>query len=250
MILTIDIGNTSTKLRGFAGKNTEYAFDCASSIVLFGLPSLLKPLEKKKIECCGIASVVPYLNKKWINICKMRFKINPLIINNKIKLPINIKVKNPDSLGADRISNAAAAYMRVKGRENVIAVDLGSANTFDVVLKNGDFIGGLISPGLDLLAHSLYRYTSLLPEVKIKNKPGLLIGDKTLDAIQSGIYYTFLEAVNGIIDRIKKEFKQNFKVIITGGNAKLINGEIKHKVLYIPDLVNKGICEILKYNSF
>jgi type III pantothenate kinase len=250
MILTIDIGNTYTKLRGYKGNITVYQKDCITDADTLKLMTRVKSLRNMHVNICGIASVVPAVTKKWKKITSLWFKINPIIISNKIRLPIKLKVKNPDTLGADRICNAVAGYLMFKGKENVIVADLGSANTFDVVLKNGDYTGGIITPGLDLLADSLYRKTAQLPKITVLNKPKSLIGNRTPIAIKSGVYFTFFESVNGIIKRIIKHYKKDFKIILTGGKADIIKDEINADTVFIPAMVNKGILQIFRYNGY
>jgi type III pantothenate kinase len=249
MNLTVDIGNSFTHIGLFSNK----------LILTFKYPTHSKPnidLLKTKfyseiIESAGISSVVPTMITFWQKRAIKWWKIKPLIVNNRSKLPVRLKVKNSNTLGSDRICNAVYGYEYFNRRENVIIADLGTANTYDAVLKNGDFIGGIIAPGIDTSALALNMNTAKLPLLNIKdykfNKS--LIGRDTKQAIQSGLMNYALFATEGIVKAIEKELKRKFKVIITGGPAKIIHNRLSIKSIYVENTVLEGINAILNYQN-
>ena len=121
---------------------------------------------KNKINRVGISSVVTGVNKLWTGFIKNNFSLTPLFINYKVDLPLYLKIKSPQTLGADRICNVVAGYEYFGKKENVIAVDFGTAITYDIVLRNGNYMGGIISPGIETMAKSLHHFTSKLPMLK------------------------------------------------------------------------------------
>jgi type III pantothenate kinase len=154
-------------------------------------------------------------------------------------------------LGADRICNAAAAYEFFRRKENVIAADFGTAVTHDVVLKNGDYIGGIISPGVETMAKSLHEYTSKLPILKKGEMyvPRNIIGRNTVEALRSGTAFASVASFEGIVSKIEKDLKRKFKVILTGGFARQIHSKTSVKTVIRENLVLEGINCILKYNN-
>lgn len=253
MILAIDIGNTN------------------SHFVLFNNDKIIKRLvldddviqqERKfnrsaasfvryNITHIGVASVVTSLLKPVFHWSIKKFNTKPLIINNKVKLPVNIKVKSPVTLGADRICNAVAGYeLYKKKKENIIVIDLGTAITYDVVTKNGNYIGGAIAPGMNLLNSALYDYTSQLPllDKKELRYPDNPIGKTTNKALQSGIVFTVIDAINGMINRINRQLKKESRIILTGSYTEIIAESLDFKAEVKENLVSEGINHIVKYN--
>ena len=254
MNLAIDIGNSLTHMALFDKKKVvkKLSFESGLGINLIDakVRSLLGPY-MDKIGQVGLSSVVPLSNSLWNDAAIILFKLTPLTINYKMQLPIKIKVKNPQSLGTDRICNAVFAFKYFKGKENVIIADFGTANTYDVILKNGDFIGGIIAPGISTSAKALNLNTGQLPlfELKDLNPKVPLVGKNTHEAIQSGLLNYPVYATEGIIKGIEKEFKRKFKVIITGGSAGKIRNKLAIKSYYAENAVLEGINIILNYNS-
>jgi type III pantothenate kinase len=203
------------------------------------------------ISKAGISSVVPSNTKQLSGYIKKYMKIMPLIINNKNRLPIKIKVKNSNSLGADRICYAVYGYEYFNRKENVIICGLGTANTYNIVLKNGDFIGGAIAPGIWMSAIALSLNTGKLPLLRFSDLKfnRSVIGKDTKQAIQSGLMNYSLYATEGMIKAIEKELKRKFKVIITGGLAKVITKKLQVNATYVENAVLAGINLILNYQN-
>jgi type III pantothenate kinase len=251
MNLAIDIGNTFTHFGLYKGGKSILTFKIPTHTKLYFSSFHKKYLVKYsgKISSIAISSVVPKLNNVWCKYALNQFGIKPLIINIKCKLPIRIKINNSSSLGSDRICLAVYGFQKMK--TNVIVCGLGTANTYNVILKNGDFIGGIIAPGINTSAKALNINTGKLPELtfnKLKFDRSV-IGKDTKAAIQSGLLNYPLFATEGIINAIQKEYKQKFKVIITGGSAKLLRKRLNIKAIYAENAVLDGINMILNYQN-
>lgn len=251
MILAIDIGNSITHLAVYERNKIVYLrkFPSLSRLKKRILITALKKF-KKNISHAGIASVVPELDKPWAGLINNIFSLKPLFINHKVNLPIFLKIKSRNNLGADRICNAIAGYKYFRMKENVIAVDFGTAITYDIVLKNGNYPGGIISPGIETMAKSLHSFTSKLPMLKSSDMvmPKRVIGKNTIEAIRSGTLYSVLASFEGIVEKIERELKRKFKIVLTGGFAGHIHSSTKFKTVIRENLVLDGINHILRYN--
>ena len=203
MILTVDIGNTNTVFGIYNNDKLIYKFRIQSihDKTTDEYASLLLTLLERnnvnvsEIEGAIIGSVVPQLQYTFNRMIKKYLKINALIVNSEIKTGITMQVDNPKEVGADRIANAVAGVEKY-GRPCIV-IDFGTATTFDIINKNGAYIGGIICPGIMLASKMLRSNTAQLPEVSIK-KPASVIGKNTVHHIQSGIYFGYLERINGL----------------------------------------------------
>ena len=250
MLLTADIGNTSINLGLFDDNALVEDFRLASDKDLSQeeyevlLKTLCKPY---KIDGCIIASVVEELTKKFKTSCDNVFKINSLILNSKIKTGIKISIKNPKEAGADRIANAAGAYTLYD--KPAIVIDFGTATSFDIINQKGEFIGGIIAPGLNLQLKSLNKFTSKLPKVDIGLSPNA-IGNNTNDAILSGVIRGQACMIDGLVEECEKELGQKAVLISTGGYANIVSKYLKRKFNYInPTLTLEGLRYIYKLNN-
>jgi len=250
MNLAIDIGNSFTHLAVYTEAKPAMSFKFPTHSA-FNRQALNKRLSvhKNAISAIGISSVVPAMDKAWKEYAIKYFKLRPLFVNYKTHLPIVLNIKKPWSLGSDRICNSVFGYLYFKGKENVIIVDMGTANTYDVVLKKGYFTGGIIAPGTETSAKALNLNTGKLPELTNFTFGRRVIGKNTFEAIRSGLMNYPLFATEGIIKAIKKEHRSKFKVIITGGMAKTIRKKLSIKTIYIENTVLDGINLILNYNK-
>ena len=207
MILTVDIGNTNTVFGLYDKTKLVYKFrvqsihDKTTDEYASLLLTLLERnnVSPKSIDGAIIASVVPQLLYTFNRMIKKYLKITPLIVNNQLKTGITMKMDNPKEVGADRIANAVAGVK--KYGKPCIVIDFGTATTFDIVNDNGEYIGGIICPGIMLASKMLRSNTAQLPEVSIK-KPISVIGTNTVHSIQSGIYFGYLEMINGLLRRV------------------------------------------------
>ncbi len=191
-----------------------------------------KDIKLKKLSGVCISSVVPSLNPIYENFFN-KINLNPFFILPKIKLNITLCIENFDKLGSDRIANACWSHFynqNSSDKKFQIIIDIGTAITIDSVNKNGDFLGGIIYPGINSIAKCLYESTEKLPLTVINKKPKNLIGTNTESAIQSGIYNGTLYLIKGFVNDICDFYgvcgDKNIRIIFTGGQSSLIFNDI------------------------
>lgn len=242
MLLVIDVGNTNIVFGIYKDKELLNNWRIASEKhrtsdeygLLFEQIFRYHVLEAEDIDSIIISSVVPPLMHTLSNMCVKYFDIDPIMVGPGVKTGMDIKYDNPKEVGADRIVNGVAGYEKYGGP--LIIVDFGTAITFDVISKEGDYLGGAITPGIGISSEALFMKTSKLPKVEIA-KPDRVIGKNTVNSIQSGLVYGYVGLVDYIIDNIIHELNDkndSVKVIATGGFARLIGEESK----YISDIDN------------
>ena len=228
MILVLDVGNTDVVLGVYKGKelvdfwriSTDKNKTSDEHQILIYQFFQYNNLNIKDIKDVVIASVVPNIMYSLERAIRKLFNITPLIVGPGIKTGINIKYDDPAEVGADRIVNAIAAYEKYGGP--LIIVDFGTATTFCAVNQKGDYLGGIICPGIKISAEALFDKASMLPRIEI-TKPKHIIGRTTVSSMQSGIIYGFIGQVDHIIRLMKRELAmKGIKVIATGGMANLI----------------------------
>ncbi len=227
MIIALDVGNTNTKIGIFDGDNLALSLRMSSSMSKTGdeygfyLIGMLKNknILPEAIDGGIISSVNPNLNYTFEHMLDYYFGIKPYIVGAGIKTGINVKYDNPKEVGADRIVGSVAAYNIYGGP--CIVIDCGTATTFNVVSKSGEFLGGAIGVGLKSSADALYTGTAKLPKVEL-TVPKSVIGKNTITNMQSGLVYGYVSMVEGIVARIKKEFGSDLKVIATGGLSEIV----------------------------
>ncbi len=250
MLLTADIGNTSITLGLFDDNALVEEFRLASDkdLPLDEYEVLLKSLFKDyKIDGCIIGSVVEELNKKFKAAVDNIFKINSIMLTSKINTGIKLALKYPDEAGADRIANAAGAY--VLYNRPTIVVDFGTATSFDIINRNGEFIGGAIAPGISLQMKVLNKFTSKLPKIDVAISH-CAIGDNTTDAILSGVIRGTACMVEGLIEQCEKELGEKATVVATGGYSGLIANYMKNPFDYInPTLTLEGLRHLYYLNT-
>jgi type III pantothenate kinase len=163
-----------------------------------------------------------------------------------IKINIKIKLDNPHEVGADRIATTVAAYKRYGG--DLIVIDFGTATTFHVIDKRGSLIGGAIAPGIDLAANALHSAAAKLPKIAIE-KPKKVIGNATIPAMQTGIYWGYVGLVEGIISRMRNERKIKMRTVATGGLSNVFLKATDILEYHDPNLIMYGLLEIYKLNK-
>jgi type III pantothenate kinase len=166
-----------------------------------------------------VSSVVPPLDPVLRQVCERHFKIKPLLIEPGVKTGMPVLYDNPTEVGADRIVNAVAAFEKYGGP--CVIVDFGTATTFDCVSKKGEYMGGVICPGIGISADALFQRAARLPRVEVR-KPTRVIGTTTVGSLQSGLYYGYLGMVDGILERLVDELGPETHVLATGGLGSLI----------------------------
>lgn len=243
MLLVMDVGNTNTVLGLYRPVKGEAADAAATELVanwrittpakqtvdefgmllrnLFGL----RGLELGVVDGIAISSVVPPLDSTLRQVCEMYFRLKAVFIEPGVKTGLPVLTDNPTEVGADRIANCVAAFEKFGGP--TIVVDMGTATTFDVISKKGEFMGGAIAPGLGISADALFSRAARLPRIDVK-KPVKVIGTGTVDNIQIGLYYGYIGLVDGILERMIAELGPETKTVATGGLAKLIAGGSKY----------------------
>jgi type III pantothenate kinase len=253
MLLAIDIGNTETTIGVFDGEQKKTTFQMTTSIhrtadeAAVLLLSILKNrgLEVSDIKEVALCSVVPPLTVIFDNMIKRYFDISPLIVAAGVKTGIRICMDNPKEVGADRIVDAVAAHHLYGGP--IIIVDMGTATTFEIVSKNGDYLGGAIAPGMLSSAEALFQRAAMLPRIELTS-PGKVIGTNTIDAMKSGVVYGYVGLVESMVQRMQKELGGKVKVIATGGFSGLIAKETKVIDEVNPDLTLIGLRIIYRMN--
>ncbi len=230
MLLAIDIGNTEITLGAFEGEELRARWHMATRIHRVSdeyaalMMNLLQHQNMKMgdIKEIAMCCVVPPLLSTLTDMCRRYFNAAPFVVGAGVKTGVRIRMENPREVGADRIVNTAAAH-RLYGGPTVIT-DFGTATTFDVVSKEGDYLGGAIAPGIGIAAESLFIRAAMLPRVELAH-PKNVIGTNTISAMQSGIIYGYIGLVEGIVSRIQEELGEKTKVIATGGHVGLIANE-------------------------
>ena len=233
MLLTVDVGNTNTVLGVFRGEeliaNWRLTTARQQTVDEYGVLTrnlfTLAGLDPDAITGVIISSVVPPVNWTLGEMSRVYFGKKALFVELGVKTGMAVLVDNPSEVGADRIVNGVAAFHKYGGP--CIVVDFGTAITFDAISAKGEYLGGVIAPGLGISSEALFARTARLPRVEIKD-PGKVIGTNTVTHMQAGLYYGAVDMVDGMLARMKKEIGENVKVVATGGQAKLVSKGSKH----------------------
>ncbi len=231
MLLAMDIGNTNTVLGLFEDtrivQDWRIRTEVNATVDEYGI--LIRSLfathgvSPGAIRHIIISCVVPPVQNAVERFCGKYFQVEPLIVGPGIRTGMPIFYDNPKEVGADRIVNAVAAYEAY--RQATIVVDFGTATTFDYISERGEYMGGVISPGIMISCEALFQKASKLPRVEIFAKPLSILAKNTINSMNAGIVYGYAGLVEGIIHRMKREVGGNPKVVATGGLAALIASE-------------------------
>ena len=245
MLLVLDVGNTNTVLGLFAPLPGAESADApryqhlaahwrvetnrSQTVdeygVLFRNLFALDGLEVARVRGIVISSVVPPLDSTLREVCEKYLSARPLFIEPGVKTGMPVVTYNPSEVGADRIVNGVAAFSKYGGP--CIIVDFGTSTNFDAVSKKGEYLGGVIAPGLGISAEALFQRTARLPRVDIR-KPEKVIGTDTVGCMQSGLYYGYLGLLDGILGGMLDELGRESKVVATGGLASLMAAGSKY----------------------
>lgn len=254
LVLVIDVGNTKVALgimqRGEIIASWRVATDIQKledeyAILLLALMAQ-KNISRNDIQGVALCSVVPPMTSIFEDLSKIYLGITPLVISAGVKTGVRIRMDNPKEVGADRIADAVAGQ-RLYGSPLII-IDSGTATVFDVVSKEGDYLGGTISPGMGISAEALSTRTAQLPRIKL-TKPTTCIGKNTIAAMQAGIVFGYVGLIEGLITRISQELGESPNVIATGGMATLL-GELTPMIKTVDaNLTLKGIYFIYEMNK-
>jgi type III pantothenate kinase len=254
MLLTIDVGNTNLTLGlyegGKLGAHWRLATDHNRMPDEYGLQflGLLQNAGKTLNDITGVslASVVPPLTGRVIQACEEYLKQEPLIVDAGIKTGIKIRYEDPRAVGADRVCDAVAV-MKLYGGPACV-VDFGTATTFNALTKDGEYLGGAITAGINLAAEALYTRAAKLPRIDLQMPPSV-IGKNTVHAMQSGLLFGYVSMVEGMVNRFKSELGSDMKVVATGGLSEIISKETKVIDIISPWLTLEGLRLIWEMNQ-
>jgi type III pantothenate kinase len=246
MLLAIDVGNTHTVLGIFDGDRLVADWRMASlthrtvdenwlTIKSFCTDANI-PLAE--IDGVGISSVVPDLTDVFESLARKYFKVEPVTVTASLDLGMRVLYTDPAAVGADRLCNAIAGFRKYGGP--LVVLDFGTATTFDVIAASGDYLGGVITLGLDSTASELHRRAAKLPKIELRF-PSSVIGKETEASMQSGVMFGTVDAVEGIIRRIAAELGGKPKVIATGGLSGIIAAHTSVIDACEPSLVLDGV---------
>ncbi|WP_010094836.1 type III pantothenate kinase [Ornithinibacillus scapharcae] len=255
MLFVLDVGNTNTVLGVFEQEKLKYHWriktDRYKTEDEYGM--LIKSLfnfngiELTDISGVIISSVVPPIMFSLERMCKRYFMMEPIIVGkDTVETKLKMCYPNPKEIGADRIVNAVGAIKEYQAP--LVVIDFGTATTYCYINDAEEYCGGIISPGINISMEALYQRASKLPKIEIE-APASIVGKSTVEAMQSGVFYGYIGQVDGIVTRIKKNFRTNPTVIATGGLASLI-GDASETIDHVdPYLTLKGLYEIYHMNQ-
>jgi len=254
MLLAIEQGNTNSLFAVHDGEHwiaqwrsaTEPSRTADEYVVWLAQLMAMHKLELGLLNACVISSVVPQSIFNLRNLSRRHLHVEPLIIGENTELGIQVRTIKPSEVGSDRLVNALGALKIYSGP--LIIVDSGTAITLDVIGNDGGFEGGVIAPGVHLSMEALHAAAAKLPRVALQ-KPQRVVGDDTVSAMQSGIFWGHVALIEGMIARIKAERNEAMTVVATGGVASLFHGATKAIDHFDPDLTIRGLLEVYRRNA-
>jgi len=256
MLLAIEQGNTNTMFAVHDGETwirqwraatestrtaDEYAVWLSQLLAMSGLSLAV-------LDACIISSVVPQSVFNLRNLARRYLHTEPMVVGENVDLGIEVRIDKPSEAGADRLVNAIGAHVAYPG--DLVVVDSGTATTFDVVSADGGFEGGVITPGINLSMQALHDAAAKLPRVAIRRPSrNQVIGSDTVEAMQSGVFWGYISMIEGLVDRIKREWGKPMTVVGTGGIASLFEGDTDAIDIFDHDLTIRGLLEIHRRNT-
>jgi type III pantothenate kinase len=253
VLLTIDAGNTNTvlgvhddaALRAHWRLTTRREQTADEYGILVRNLFQASAIDPKTIDGVALASVVPPLTSVLVALARQYLGHEPLVVEPGVRTGMPILYEPPGDVGADRIVNGVAAFAAYGGP--VVVVDFGTATTFDVVTKKGEYLGGVICPGIGISADALFQRAARLPRVDVRN-PGRVVGRSTVGSIQAGLYFGYAAMVEGILTRIRAELGEPIRIVATGGLAETLAAEIPSIEAVDPVLTLTGLRLIWERN--
>jgi type III pantothenate kinase len=255
MLLAIDTGNTNTLFAVHDGKEWRAQWRSATDMTKTAddyavwLSQLMgmQGLKFADIDDCIISTVVPQSLFNQRNLARRYLNIEPFVVGENVELGIPVRLPKPSEVGADRLVNAIGAYALYKGP--LIAIDSGTATTFDIIGEDGGFEGGIIAPGINLSMKALHETAAKLPRVAIQKPPqGQVIGTDTVSAMQSGVFWGYIDLIDGLVERIKAEYGKPMTVVGTGGVVSLFQGSARTIDHYDHDVTIRGLLLLYERN--
>lgn len=250
LLLVVDVGNTNSTFGLFEGESlvADFRVETRRNRTSDEYYTLMEPL----IRRCGyslsglsdviISSVVPRARYPLSRMSRMLVGRDPVEVDHRMDLGLTLRYLRPEEMGADRLVNAAYAWRKWGA---AVVVDFGTATTFDVVSDKGEYLGGVITPGITISMDALFDYASRLPTVEVA-RPAHAIGRSTEEAMQSGVYFGYVAMVDGLARRILDEAGMEAQVVATGGLAKLIAGDSRMITVVEPNLALEGLAMIYR----
>ena len=254
MLLAIDVGNTETVVGVFRDEELAWRWRMATVpdrtadelALLFG--GFLQQHElsfDRNVTGVVLSSVVPSATQALREMVRRYFRFQPVVVEPGVKTGVPVLTDNPKEVGADRIVNALAAFTAYGGP--CVVVDFGTATTFDCVSDSGEYVGGVIAPGLQVAARALFEHTARLPLVELVAPPAA-IGKNTVESVQSGLIYGYAALIDGMVERISKELGHP-TVVATGGLASVVIGECRTIDHHEPWLTLEGLRLVFEKNA-
>ncbi|MBN2385804.1 MAG: type III pantothenate kinase [Anaerolineales bacterium] len=246
MLLTIDVGNTNVTIGLYDGEKLAHhwrlATDHARMPDEYGL-QLLGLLQRagcvtECLEGVCLASVVPPLTRRVVLACREYLDQDPLVVDTGVKTGVRIRYEDPKQVGADRVADAVAVQTLYGGPACVI--DFGTATTFNAVTRDGEYLGGAITAGINLAAEALFTRAAKLPHIDLQRPPSV-IGRNTVHAMQAGLLFGYVAMVEGMVTRFREELGPEMKVIATGGLAEVVARETSVIGIIAPWLTLDGL---------
>jgi type III pantothenate kinase len=255
MLLAIDCGNTNTLFAVHDGarwvaqwRTATYSTRTADEYAVW-LHQLLQlhGLALKDLDACVISSVVPQSLFNLRNLARRYIGAEPLVVGeNSVDIGVTVNLSRPQDAGADRLVNALGCRVKYEGA--MIIVDSGTATTFDVVSADGAFEGGVIAPGINVSMQALHKAAARLPRIAIE-KPKQVLGKDTVGAMQSGVFWGYIDLIDGLVTRLKGEYGEPMTVIATGGVTSLFEGATRTIDHFDSDVTIRGLLEVWRRNS-
>ncbi len=255
MLLAIDVGNTNSlfalNIKGewvaqwrISTDATRTADDYA---VWFRQLCEMHGFSIADITGCIVSTVVPQAKFNFRNLSRRYLNLEPMFIgDDNVDLGVPVRIRRPEQAGADRLVNAVGAYTVHGGP--LIVIDSGTATTFDIIGADGGFEGGIICPGINLSMRALHDAAAQLPRIAIE-RPEAVIGQDTVGAMQSGVFWGYIDLIDGLVRRIKGEYGKPLKVVATGGVASLFEGASETIDVFDFDLTMRGLLEVYTRNK-
>lgn len=256
MLLAIDAGNTNTVFAIYDGETRRGLWRAATDarrtadehfVWLAQLMSVVG-VERAEIDAAIISTVVPASLFNLTRLCARYFDVEAIVVGDPgVDLGIQVMLDNPGEVGADRLVNAVAAKSAYGGP--LILIDFGTATTFDVIDRDGDYVGGIIAPGANLSMEALHMAAAKLPLIAVR-QPQRVVGRSTVQAMQSGIFYGYVSLIEGLVGRIRAEREEpDLRAVATGGLAPLFYGATEAIHSVDRDLTLRGLLEIYERNA-
>jgi len=256
MLLAIEQGNTNTLFAVHDGGHwinqwraaTDATRTADEYAVWLSQLLAMADLTLADLDACIISTVVPQSLFNLRNLSRRYLHVEPLVVGDNANLGIEVRIQKPSEAGADRLVNAIGAHVAYPG--DLLIIDSGTATTFDVVAGDGAFEGGVIAPGINLSMQALHEAAAQLPRVAIRRPANnKVVGDDTISAMQSGVFWGYISMIEGLVARIKAEWAKPLTVIGTGGIASLFESATQSIDHFDHDLTIRGLLEIYRRNA-